>query len=203
MADYPGALWAGNTRGTNLSDAETHTTWHDEVMDEVIAVETEIGTQPSGSWSTVALRLSMVGAVCQVSTSTGNTLTSGVTATLSWETEQLDPLGWFTGGAPTVITPNIAGWYRAAVRIAVAADPDNDFTLFNVRVQKNGADVHTVSFRPSAVASVGPSFFGMTPMISMNGSSDAIRVLAAQANTDADAYTPTGFFDLELVYRTP
>lgn len=57
MASYPSSIWAGNTRGTNLSDAETHTTWHDDVMDEVVALQVELGTAPSSSYATVKLRL--------------------------------------------------------------------------------------------------------------------------------------------------
>jgi hypothetical protein len=57
VADYPSSIWSGNTRGTNLSDAETHTDWHDDVMDEVIALETELGTNPSGGSATVTARL--------------------------------------------------------------------------------------------------------------------------------------------------
>jgi hypothetical protein len=52
-------LWTGNTRGANLSDAETHTTWHDEAMAEVIAVETELGTAPRGSQASVKARLDL------------------------------------------------------------------------------------------------------------------------------------------------
>jgi hypothetical protein len=47
LADFPSSIWSGNTRGANLSDAETHTTWHDDVMAEVIAIETRLGTNPS------------------------------------------------------------------------------------------------------------------------------------------------------------
>lgn len=140
--------------------------------------------------------------VAQVSTSTGNTLTSGSSAVISWETEVLDPLGWFDAGAPTLFTPTINGYYRIGIRGAVGADPDADFTLFQIRVQKNGTDVYIYTGRPAAIASVAPSFFGTTPLLSMNGSSDTARILAAQTNTDADSYTFTGFYDIELVRAT-
>lgn len=204
MADYPISIWAGNTRGTNLSDAETHTVWHDEVMAEVIAVQTELGTNPSGPFATVAARLTAIdgGNLCVVSTSTGNTLTSGTSATISWESEVLDPSGWFTSAAPTLITPTIAGWYQVSVSANIAADPEGDSTLFQVRVQRSSTDVFAYSARPSAATTAGAQFFGTTPPLLMNGSSDTLRILAAQVNTDADARTYTGFFSAQLLFRT-
>lgn len=139
-------------------------------------------------------------AICQVSTSTGNTLSNGATATLSWETESLDPSGWFAPGAPTLITPLIEGWYQVAVRVGVAADPDNDFTRFYVSVQKNSADLFITNME---AAPVGVAQITMTtPLVQMNGSTDNLRVQALQSNTDADAYTPSGFFCVELKHWT-
>lgn len=57
MASFPGAIYPVPTFGTNMSDVKTHTTWRDEITDEVRAIELELGTTPSGSFSTVAARL--------------------------------------------------------------------------------------------------------------------------------------------------
>jgi hypothetical protein len=73
-------LWTGNTRGANLSDAETHTTWHDEAMAEVIAVETELGLAPRGSQASVKARLDLYDQVIQAWASpiaTGITIGNG------------------------------------------------------------------------------------------------------------------------------
>ena len=164
-------------------------TWPWSPLEIVTATELNAATIPNA-------------AVCIVSTSTGNTLTSGSTATISWESEVLDPLGWFTGGAPTVITPTIAGYYTVSVAGSVAADPDADYTLFQIFVQKNAATVFAYSARPSAVTTANAQFFGTTPPILMNGTSDAFRIQSAQVNTDADARTYTGQFSVDLAYPT-
>ncbi len=48
MPDFPTSVWTPLVRGTNMSDAVTHDI-HDDVRDEVVAVETELGTNPSGA----------------------------------------------------------------------------------------------------------------------------------------------------------
>ena len=140
-------------------------------------------------------------ALCQVSTATGNTMASGSTVTIAWETEDLDLFAWHTASGST-ITPTIAGWYRATVPGGVAADPDGDYTQFYMSVQKNSADVAIISFRPSAVATAVAQMFGSTQLIQLNGSSDNLRVTSAQINTDADSRTFVGSFLVELVYPT-
>lgn len=56
MAAYPGAFWAGNTRGANLNDPDVHTKWHDDVQNEVKAMQQEMGLNPSGAAATIAAR---------------------------------------------------------------------------------------------------------------------------------------------------
>jgi len=136
-----------------------------------------------------------VNAVCQVSTSTGNSLVSGSIITVSWETEVLDPRGWFAGGTPTVITPNITGWYRVGVR--GSASTDTAATRFNVVVRRNSTDLHGFDIEPSSVSS---GVFGVSPLILMNGTSDTLSIRALQAGSVTVTFT--GFFDVELVYPT-
>jgi hypothetical protein len=57
MADYPASIWSPPTRGTNMSDPVTQTDILDEQNAELVAIETELGTAPSGSFATVKLRL--------------------------------------------------------------------------------------------------------------------------------------------------
>jgi len=57
MADYPSSIWTPPTRGTNMSDPVTQTDILDEQNDEIVAMQTELGTAPSGSYSTVSAAL--------------------------------------------------------------------------------------------------------------------------------------------------
>jgi hypothetical protein len=203
MASYPGSVPVKPTIvTTDMSQATTHATDRGLLWDEVRAIAIELGLTPSGSSGTVKERLDTFNdAVCQVSTSTGNTLTSGSSAVIAWESEVLDPLGWHAAGAQTIV-PTVAGYYRVGVRGSVGADPDSDYTLLQIVVQKNGVDTHILSVAPSQAASQTASLFGVTPLIQMNGTTDSLRIRAAQINTDADARTFTGFFDVELRYQS-
>jgi hypothetical protein len=209
MATWPAGIYTPLVRGTNLDDTVTHTDIHDGDVAEIVAIQTSLGVGVKGSEASVAARLNTLddltvplGAVCLVATSTGNTLTSGASATISWETETYDPQGWFSGGAPTLITPDIAGYYEVSVAGNVAADPDGDYSLFQIRVQKSTVDFFAYTARPSAATSSGAQFFGSTPLVSMNGSTDTFRIVAAQTNTDSDSRTFTGYFSVKLVVAT-
>lgn len=135
-------------------------------------------------------------AVCQVTTSAGNTLVSGAIITVSWETEVLDPRGWITPTS-SVITPNIAGYYRVTVRATVAIDAS--CTRFFIAVRKNAGDVHIFDMRPISAAGQA-SMFGAAPMIVMNGSSDTLSLRALQAGSATG--TLGAVMDVELEYPT-
>lgn len=60
MAAYPGAIYSVPSFGTNMSDVQTHTTWRDAMIDEMRAVQIELGTTPSGTFSTVRDRLALI-----------------------------------------------------------------------------------------------------------------------------------------------
>jgi hypothetical protein len=57
MASYPGSLWAGHSAPATLAGPPTHEDMHEDVSDELVATQTELGTNPSGSDATVAVRL--------------------------------------------------------------------------------------------------------------------------------------------------
>ena len=57
MATYPDGIWSAPSRGTNMSDATTQTDILDAQNAEIIAMQNELGIQPSGSSLTVKARL--------------------------------------------------------------------------------------------------------------------------------------------------
>jgi hypothetical protein len=143
-------------------------------------------------------------AVCQLSMSATQSISNNTTTTVSWDTEDLDPRGWHTGGAPTVITPTIAGWYEVTVDFEWGSD--TDYTRRFVEVQKTGAsltpaarnDIGSGATVPTGV--MNDSF--TSRLISMNGSSDTLRVQVFQTNTSTGANTWRGVFVASLAYPT-
>lgn len=117
MADFPNSLWAGNTRGANLSDVETHTVWHDEVAAETIAVQTELGVTPSGSLASVAARLTAIDNNVNLSTSTiwATPINAGITignGTVTARHARVGPIVCayfkFTLGSTSAITGDVS-----------------------------------------------------------------------------------------------
>ena len=57
-AQYPGAIKTFvNPIGTNTTNSPAHATQHADANDEITAIQTELGTDPAGSYATVKLRL--------------------------------------------------------------------------------------------------------------------------------------------------
>lgn len=75
VAVYPGAVYSVPSFGTNMSDVQTHTTWRNNMVDEMRAVQLELGTTPSGAFSTVAAAIAQTVGVIQAKSFTpvGNT----------------------------------------------------------------------------------------------------------------------------------
>lgn len=143
-------------------------------------------------------------AVCQVSASATQSLTSALAAVLTMDTEDLDPLSWHSTVTNTSrITPTIAGWYRATAVVLFGSD--NDYTRISVAIFKTGASATPPygqqSFVPGAAA-LGPVLTTQSVMISLNGSTDYLEVSAFQSNTSAAANTAQGRLSVELVYPT-
>jgi hypothetical protein len=57
VASYPGSIWAGHSAPATLAGPPTHETMHEDVSGEIVAMQTELGTNPSGSLASVAVRL--------------------------------------------------------------------------------------------------------------------------------------------------
>lgn len=74
MASWPGSIWSPPARGTNMSDVATHTTIHDQTQAELVALETNLGTNPQGSSGTVKARIAAIEAI-----STSGTWTPSLT----------------------------------------------------------------------------------------------------------------------------
>lgn len=82
MAQYPGTLktFTNPTSADNLN-TPPHATQHAEANDEIIAIETELGINPSGSYTTVKARLDALlvisNVLFQYSGVTSNSITIG------------------------------------------------------------------------------------------------------------------------------
>ena len=201
MASFPSSVWSGNTRGTNLSDAHTHTKWHDDIMGEVVAIQTELGTNPSGALSTVALRVRQTDSLCQVRQSGGQSIAHNTVVTLNFNTEDLDPLGWHDNVTNNHrITPTVAGWYQSSFGTSWQADAD--YTFAKTVLRKNGTEP-TVSQSATAVVSLGDvdANAGL-PLMSMNGTTDYLDLVVFQTNTSAGTNTVDVTWLVKLVYAT-
>lgn len=148
--------------------------------------------------TTLALRNLENAARCQVSQSAVQSIASGGAGTaLSFDTVDLDPLGFFDVGTPTVITPTLAGWYRVTPLVEWASDVD--YTRQLVSVQKNATEL-TPPYRIGyGTATVTTSQAGSVPLIEMNGTTDTLRLLAFQANASAGANDTRSVFLVEYV----
>ncbi len=88
MAVYPGTVATIASDKTNsTTDIDDHPDHHNQLAQELVAVQTELGTNPSGSLATVKARLDLVNDTSDVYTITNapaadRTFDAGVTATL-------------------------------------------------------------------------------------------------------------------------
>lgn len=78
-SDYPGAVDTFDAIPATLAGPPTHELLHEEVHNALVAIQTELGTTPSGSAATVAARLDAAGAgdvaYAETTTTTGSITT--------------------------------------------------------------------------------------------------------------------------------
>lgn len=139
---------------------------------------------------------------CQVRMSAPQSLTSSSSTALSFDTEDYDPLGWHAGGTPTLITPTIAGWYRAT--LSTQFQSDTDYVDILLEIQKGGVALtppQTLRITGAATTWV-PGLPLQTVLVQLNGSSENLRAVARQQNTSAGANTVNAALLVELVVPT-
>lgn len=73
-------------------------------------------------------------------------ISSGSATAISWDTEVVDNLQFYDGGAPTRATAQIAGWYAATAHVGFASQ-SGGYRIIQFRA--NGADVFGRMFRPT------------------------------------------------------
>src|SRR5687767_3240050 len=116
MAIYPGALWGGNVRGTFMDDPDIHEKWHDDIQNEVKAMQAEVGLVPRGTYASVRARLDDWTIKTRLRTSrAASTYAAGDNPVAGTHTvvENVGPSGGFTG-AGTAASPYVvpvAGTY--------------------------------------------------------------------------------------------
>lgn len=79
-ASYPSSLPAKDAAGANLS-SNPHSTLHDDMYDEIVAIATELGTLPKGTSATVKARLDLFETGAWTSWTPTVTQTGSVTVT--------------------------------------------------------------------------------------------------------------------------
>lgn len=74
MANYPSSLPVADPAGVNLA-SNPHSTLHDDMYDEIVAIATELGTLPKGTAASVKARLDALplGVIEYASTTTAQT----------------------------------------------------------------------------------------------------------------------------------
>lgn len=105
MANYPNSLPAISDAGANLS-TNPHSGLHDDLRDEQLAIATELGTNPKGSYTSVKTRLD--GAWLQPShflRSTNQAITTSTATAITFESEVSDTEGWGTVSTATFTCP--------------------------------------------------------------------------------------------------
>lgn len=144
----------------------------------------------------------MLPTLCQVSMSAAQSITNNSNTALSFDTEDLDALGWHAGGSPTLITPTIAGWYE--VRLIGQWQADTDFSRIQIDLQKGGVSVTPQLWDRNFLGSPHQvlGFNATSHLIQMNGTTDNFRVVVLQINTSTGANTVNAVLTVRLVYPT-
>lgn len=60
MADYPSSIFSASANQPNTNDVLSIANFYDVIADEIEAIETEVGTSPSGSYSTLKARVEAI-----------------------------------------------------------------------------------------------------------------------------------------------
>jgi hypothetical protein len=175
-------------------------------MAEVIALETELGTNSAGAISTtVAARIAVLEtARCQqtrTAISIGNNTLTDITFNSALHTD-FDPRDWHDPSSnPGRITPNLTGWYRVTALASWATD--TDYIRVITEVLKNGlATTPTREIDVAAATSSQPGVSAAFPLIKLNGTTDYISMRVFQSNTGAGSNNVDATLLVELVYPT-
>ena len=183
-----------------MSASDDHETWHDEAVDEIRATQLELGTTPSGGFSTVKDRLDAHEDHCQVKRSGGGTQTinHGSITTIAFDAEDFDPNGWHsTSSNNERVLPDVAGWYRVTLVLSWTADTDLT-RVFGI-VTKNGGTIDTDDRPYTVPTGVGVQNRVVTTLVSMNGTTDYFTATCYQENTSTGTNVMTPVMLVEFV----
>lgn len=119
MAQYPGAVYTTPTRDdADMSASTDHETWHDEAVDEIRAIQTELGTTPSGSFATVVARLDAYGsgaAISWLNAPVGNIDATTSGSTVTWLTTAITVPTWASTAIVHADVTNVTAITAAAL----------------------------------------------------------------------------------------
>ena len=115
-ANYPASLPVKTAAGANLS-TNPHSALHNKMFEEIVAIDTELGTNPSGSSATVKARLELAegtptshtGQIDQSTSNIGKTVTYStywrLGRTIIWSFKYTMTAGGSAGTAITLTVP--------------------------------------------------------------------------------------------------
>jgi len=122
-ASYPASLPVKDPAGANLS-TNPHSTLHDGMYDEIVAIATELGTTPKGTAASVKARLDALprGVVGYGRTTTAQT---GITGTAGSPTDLTTLTATFTAVAGRL--------YRTSVSVPLSSSADGQIAVVMIR----------------------------------------------------------------------
>jgi hypothetical protein len=134
-------------------------------------------------------------------------LTNNTDAAITFTTEDIDTHGFHDNATNNSrITPSLAGYYQVTGRVVFSGD--NDFTILQARIARNGSVQAAIerNLNPGTSSSAGRAA-SASGIFSANGTTDYFELWGLQANTSAAA-TPTnigGSFasTLECIFLRP
>jgi hypothetical protein len=160
VPSYPSSIFPGNTRvSADMSAAETHATWHDDLQAEVIAIQSTLSTSPQGAFASVKARLDNIDTRVirrRDSRSAGNYGTG--TNSIAGTNTVTENVGGITGAGSTstpYIVPvscsyAISGWFQSPNPVP------SDMSII-ITVITTGVSVYRTSLYAGTTNKVGDS----------------------------------------------
>ncbi len=136
-SSYPGALDTFDPVPATLAGPVTHEELHEQLVNALAAVQSELGTDPAGAYATVKARLDAKEGF-EAATSGTVSVANTTFTDLVWATESYDPSGYGAGTATLTVPAGMGGWHVVTVRAVMASAVTPSQTPW-IRFLLNGA----------------------------------------------------------------
>ncbi len=132
---YPGALDTFDPVPATLAGPVTHEELHEQLVNALAAVQSELGTDPAGAYATVKARLDAI--VGFSGTRSTVAVPTGTFTDLVWSSESVDSDGYCSNSATITVPAGRGGLYSIAVRAVMASSVAYNLTP-GIRILING-----------------------------------------------------------------